>query len=593
MSMPSASSPNRRSFLNSQIGPVLGLVLVVASANTVAAYLSLRNVLLIVLPLSAATVLFVVLMVFPTSQKRDTILQVVIGVFGLSLLLSSSLISKDLLGWDVHQEFNLSLGVLRSGVWHPEIQSQYNSVLSITILPAMISSVSSVDLIWIFKVVFPVLFSLVPVVLYRVYRSILGPEGSFLCSFLFASYPAFYLELISLARQEVAMILLVLALFVFFSPSMNEGARGTILTLLMTIGIVTAHYSVAYIYFALLVVSFVLSIVSKSSSRLVRAPILLLAGVITLCWYGLFVSPYELISLGQLFSWLVNGILYDFLNPGARPAILSLALSQYRPGLLGGLNRALYYAMNLVIVLGFFAFIRKRRKTTSEGRIYSLLVVAFMLLGFSVLLPYFAASLDIQRIYLLVLVFASPCFVIGLEAFGRLLGRLRLRLPSVRIPQTTIHVRWVPAVTILLCYFMFTSGWVWAVTMTAPSSFILDSSRMASYPDDLVKAYFFSYYTAPQDIASARWLKQYATTDRVVCADSSSRPNVLTSYGGLSRGLSNGPMLPSSCDFARAYVYLSMLNTVYRVGTPGNWSVSVLPIDSFNRVYSDASTIYI
>jgi uncharacterized membrane protein len=574
---------------------VLGLVLVVVvtSASTVSAYLSLRNVLLIVLPLSAAAVIFVVLMFFPASQKRDTVFQVVIGVFGLSLLLSSTLISKDLLGWDVHQEFNLSLDVLRSGVWHPEIQSQYNSVLSITILPGMISSVSSVDLIWIFKVIFPALFSLVPVVLYRVYRSILGPEASFLCSFLFASYPAFYLELISLARQEVATILLVLALLIFFSPNINEGARGKILTLLMTVGIVTAHYSVAYIYLALLTLSFVLSVISKSSSPLVRAPILLLAGVITLYWYGLFVSPYELISLGQLFSWLVNGILYDFLSPGARPAILSMALSQYRPGLLGGLNRALYYATNLVIVLGFLIFIRKKRKTIAEARIYSLLVMAFMLLGLSVLLPYFAASLDIQRIYLLVLLFASPCFVIGLEAFGRLLGRLQLPSRRVRIPHVTIQLRWVPAVTILLCYFMFTSGWVWAVTMTAPSSFILDSSRMASYPDDSVKAYFFSYFTAPQDIAGARWLKQYATTDRVVCADSNSRSNVLTSYGGLSRGLSSGPMLPSSCDFARAYVYLSLLNTVYRVGTPGNWSVSVLPIDAFNRVYSDASTIYV
>lgn len=575
-----------------RLPPILGLVLVVASATTVLAYVSSRSLLLIVMPLLAVTVLSFALMIFPDQHNRDAILQLVIGVFALSLLLSSTVISNNLLGWDVHQEFNLSLNVMRSGVWHPEIQSQYNSVLSVTVLPAMISSVSSVDLVWIFKVVFPVLFSLVPVVLYRVYRSILGPEASFLCSFLFASYPTFYLELISLARQEVATILLVLALFVFFSPSIDEGTRGKILTLLMIIGIVTAHYSIAYIYLVLLALSFVLSMVSKSSSPLVRAPILLLAGVITVYWYGLFVSPYELLSLGQLFSWMANGFLYDFLNPGARPAILSMAISQYRPGLLGGLNRVLYYAMNLVMVLGFFIFIRKRRKTIAEGRISPLLVLAFMLLGLSVLLPYFAASLDIQRIYLLVLLFASPCFIIGLEAFSLLLGRLRLPSRGIRITQTRIRVRWIPAVTILLCYFMFTSGWVWAATMTAPSSFILDSSRMASYPDASVKAYFFSYYTAPQDIGGARWLKQYATTDRLVCADWNSRLNVLTSYGGLSRGLSSGPMLPSSCDFERAYVYLSLLNTVYGVGTQGNWSVSVLPIGALNRVYSDSSTIY-
>jgi uncharacterized membrane protein len=591
--MRSVASSAAEVLLKSRLWLFLSLVLVIASASAVFAYFSFRSLLLVLWPLSAVAVLFVVIMVFPACQKRDALFQLVIGIFGLLLLLSSTLISNDLLGWDVHQEFNLSSNVLASGVWHPEVQSQYNSVLSVTILPAMISSVSNVDLIWVFKVIFPVLFSLVPVVVYRVYRSILAPEAAFLCSFLLASYPAFYLELISLARQEVATILLVLALFVFFSPSIREGSRGTALTLLMTVGIVTAHYSVAYIYLALLALSLTLPLFSKSTTSLVPAPILLLVGVITAFWYGLFVSPYELISLGQLFSWMVNGILYDFLNPGSRPAILSLAVSQYRPGLLGGLNRALYYAMNLAIVLGFLAFIRKSRKTAAERRFYSLLVLAFLLLGLSVLLPYFAASLDIQRIYLLVLLFASPCFVMGLDAFVRLLGRLRLPTHAVRMPRTIIQFRWITAATILLCYFMFTSGWVWALTMTAPSSFVLDSSRMASYPDDSVKAYFFSYYTAPQDIAGARWLKQYSTTDRVVCADWNSRLNVLTSYGGLSRGLSNGPMLPSSCDFTRAYVYLSLLNTVYRVGTQGNWSVSILPIDTLNRVYSDTSTVYI
>ncbi len=591
--MHNGALPNRESPLKSQLSSVaLGLILVLASAGAVSSYLSLRNLLLAFLPLSAAIVLLVALTISPTRQKRDAILQLVIGCYALSLLLSSTLISNDLLGWDVHQEFNLSLQVLTSGVWHPEIVAQYNSVLSVTVLPAAISLVSGVDLVWVFKIIFPALFSLVPVVVYRLYRSILSSEASFLCSFLLASYPAFYLELISLARQEVGTIFLVLVLLVLCYPSIGQGARGTLLTLLLTLGIVTAHYSLTYIYLILLALSFIVAGVSRRSNPLVSGPILLFAAVITLCWYGLFVSPFELISLSQLLSWLANGVLYDFFNPVSRPALLSMALGHYRPGLLGELNRVLYYATNATMLVGFLAFVRSAKKRAAERRMYPLLVLAFMLLCLSVFLPYFAASLDIQRIYLLVLLFASPCFVIGLEAAGRVLARLKLPLRSIRARPTAIQFKWVPAATILLCYFMFTSGWVWAMTMTEPSSFMLDSGRMAAYPDASLKAYFFSYYTAPQDIAGARWLKRYAIAELAVCADWNSRLNVLTSYGGLSRGLSGGALLPSTCNFAKAYVYLSVLNTVYGIGTQGNWPVSELPIGAHNRVYSDTSTIY-
>lgn len=581
-----ALSPTARSL------PVLAIFVILASASIASAYLSLRSVLLVILPLLGSAAFLVASRAVPAKEKRDIILQIIIGCVGLSLLLSSTLISNDLLGWDVHQELNLSNQVLRSGAWHPEFQAQYNSVLSITILPALVSLVSGIDLIQVFKIVFPVLFSLVPVVLYRFYRSVLGPEGAFLSAFLLASYPTFYIELISLARQEIATIFLVLMLLAFSYRTIGRGGSGTVLTLLLTFGIVTAHYSLAYIYLMLLAVSFVVSAVWRSFRPLVRPAILLLTVVITLYWYVFFVSPFELISLSQLFTWLVNGVIYDFFSPFSRPAILSMALRQYRPGLLGDLNRVLYYAVNFTMAIGFLFFATRRKKTMAEREVFPLLVLAFVLLGFSVALPYFAASLDIQRIYLIVLLLASPCFVFGAKAYYRILLRLGFSIKSNFVGRGKIQAKWIPAAAMLLCYFMFTSGWVWAVTMTAPSSFILDSRRMATYSDPSVKAYFFSYYTVPEDIAGAVWLKGHVIGQHVVCADWNSRLNVLTSYGELSRSVSGEALLPTGCDFQRSYVYLGLLNTQYGIGTQGNWSISRLPLDMLNRIYSDSSTIY-
>jgi len=572
---------------------VIAIMLILTCVSAVSSYFSSRNVLLCIVPLLGSTVFFAVFKKFSTQWKDDVFFQLVIGLVGLSLLLSSTLISNDLLGWDVHQEFNLSLQVLRSGMWHPEVEAQYNSVVSITILPAAISLVSHINPIWVFKIVFPALFSLVPMVLYRFYRSVLNPEGSFLAAFLFMSYPTFYLELISLARQEIGTILLALVLLAFSYRSIGKGTSGMILILVLTVGIVMAHYSIAYIYLVLLVVSFIVSGITRRSRSLVSPFILLAAVVITFYWYVFFASPFELISLGQLFSWLVNGLVYDFFNPFSRPAILSMALGQYRLGFLGDLNRSLYFAVNLTMALGFLIFASRRKKMAAERGIFPLLVLAFLFLGLSVVLPYFAASLDIQRIYLLVLMLASPCFIFGAEAYSRVIRRAGLLLHAgLGVRRGSVQFKWVPAAALLLCYFMFTSGWVWAVTMGAPSSFLLDSKRMAASPNPSLEAYYFSYYTAPQDIAGARWLKQHLVSERVVCADWNSRLNVLTSYGELTRGLSSGPLLPSDCHFQKSYVYLSLLNTLYGIGTQGNWPVSQLPLETLNRVYTDGSTIY-
>jgi len=533
-----------------------------------ASYYAARGVLLTAFLLLGLAI-FVVALRFETALV-DRFFMVVIGSLTLSLLLSATLASENLSGWDIHQEFYIFQQVLGSGAWHPEIGQgellRYNSVLSIGILPAILSIISSVDGVRIFEIIYPVIFSIVPIVLYKIYRKFLDPQAAFLSVFLFMSYPGFYEEITSIGKQEVAELLLVLLLLAMLSMKITNSRSGSVLTILLTVGLVTAHYSLAYIYLLVLICSIVVSRFSRRAEALGNTGTVLLSFVMVLCWYGFVAGGEALADLAQFVSFTANGLINDFFNPASRPPLVlqALGLSASTPGLLHSIYRLSNYLVIFCIVLGFFVF-AFRKRTRVEKMMLTPIAVALGLLIAAALLPYFGGGLNLSRFYHIALIFAAPCFIYGVQRLDsgiqRLLSLLRPR--AIRFPPRH-STRWLLAVIVLSSYFLFNSGWVWAVTADRPTSGVLDWQRMLNSPDPGVKLGYFDRYTVSQDIAAARWLRFYIQDDAPVCADLMAREHVLDSYGEFPR---LGPLLPLYCDLPHPYVYLSVVNTLYGIGT--------------------------
>jgi len=546
-------------------------------------------------------------------ERRDRVFLVLIGSISLSLLLAGTFVSGELRGWDIHLEFSVFTRVMEESAWHPErvygsLYSQsevlqafvYDSVLSISILPVMISKVSGLDGLEIFKLVFPAVYSLTPVVLYKVYREIIAADEAFLSVFLFMSFPFFYWGMLGLARQEVAELMLILLLWVLFCTRMNKGHL--LCASFLMAGVVVSHYALAYILILVLVVPLVASRLSRRTHALGTSVIVLLGVMLVLSW-GLFVAGgASVTSLTRFLSLVFNGLVQDFFNPSSRPTIVMQALgfASVMPGILHAAFRATNYLVQLSLILGFLYLVFARKPSTAaERRMLPLMTMAFLIVASAVLLPFFAEGFDLSRFYHVALIFMSPCFaygVRGLEGGFRSLHAL-LRRDTVPV-RTHISAPKLAAAALLFSYLLFTSGWVWAVSAERPTSFIFDSKRMLGYPGPEVKTEYLSEYTTASDIAGARWLRHYLDRSGLVCADFVAAYHVLNSYGGLPRTTSK---LPYSCDFSTSYVYLSMLNEAFGIGTtkPHNdvvlWPISEIRVTlvAENRIYSNgASTIY-
>lgn len=587
--MPSSSSSHR-------FTPLLVGLAILPLLSGVASYLDARDLLLVIFFLLGCAVFVVIPRI--SGINRDTLLLSVVLCMSLSLLLSATLISNNLHGYDIHEEFWVFLQVMRSGTWNTESLVLYNSALSVTVLPSILSIVSGLNGISIFMLVFVGLFSLTPAILYKVYRSFLAPEAAFLSVFLFMSYPSFYVEMVQLAREEIGELLLALLLLVPLAPNLTRKLSGLLAALLLMIGFITAHYSLAYIFLAVFVISFVMSHFSRRQIPLSSSSMVLLFVVVVLCWYWLAAGGIALSSLAKFVSIVGGGLINDFYNPASRPSTLLQAFGAVgaTPGLLHDANRAVQYVVILSLILGFVTYVLKREKNSAERSMLAPMMVGFSMLGLSVLLPFFAGGLNLSRVFHIALLFVSPCFAYGTSQIESLLGRgyrtlsrdiLHFRMPHWRM--------WTIAATILLLYFIFVSGWTWSISMDRPTSLILDRDRMLNSPDLSLQLTYYDEYTVGQDIAGAQWMRSNipSSGSGLVCGDSNSRYHVLNSYGEFPK---EGPVLPH-CDLSNSYVFLSTVNTLDGVGTyfETKWSISDISTElaANNRIYSTGgATIY-
>src|SRR5208337_3996579 len=195
---------------------LMSAIAVMPVAAALAGYYGFRDLLILVYFFAAASVFTVVFA--PLGESEDKFFILLLGAVALSLLFSGTLISPYISGFDMNQEFQLFQQVQQSGVWIPQISLLYNTALSVTVLPTTISLVSALSGTQVFKIIYPALYSTVPVLLYKIYRRFMNPKAAFLSVFAFLAYPASYVEITQLGREMVAETLLVLLILLLVLP---------------------------------------------------------------------------------------------------------------------------------------------------------------------------------------------------------------------------------------------------------------------------------------------------------------------------------------------------------------------------------------
>jgi uncharacterized membrane protein len=180
-----------------------------------------------------------------------------------SLLLMLSMRSNHVVGFDINQELYVFQLTKRSMLWSmSNFQNAYNSCLSITILPTMLSFVSEIGDEYVFKLLYPLIFSFAPVGMYYMVNDLTNKNIAFLSVLVFIVQPSFILEIAMLARQEIAILFLVLLLSVLFSDRL-PGRKGSTLFVVYYSSLVVSLYSTTYIAMFLFLMLFVIATIRR------------------------------------------------------------------------------------------------------------------------------------------------------------------------------------------------------------------------------------------------------------------------------------------------------------------------------------------
>lgn len=483
-----------------------------------------------------------------------------IFVISLCLLYQTTLISPYLVGTDIYAEYQSFQLVHSSGIWDQLIRDPINSCLSIVMLAPVYSQSLNIDGIWVFKAVYPLLFSLVPLIIYRFVRIQTNSLTAFLSAFFFMAVPTFMLEMIGLCRQQIAELFFALLILLFVDRRLAFRPKFIIMMIIIPC-IAVSHYAMGLIGFAYFGVMLILIFIMRSTafrsawSWLTQKigglphhlsgpgagslPLIILFTsfifyfIFSIIWYSLVASGISLEILVDSFNIITRAVSQQaggllgqlpagvVTVPGQSDILVKVALGLdfMQASLAGKIFRVLQYITQILIIIGCLRLLIKPKGLNFRVEYIALSLISFFILAACILLPGFAARLNTTRWYHITLITLSPFLILGAEALWSAAKYIcvRFRSNDLNSPVSAYSRTFFKAFTliILVPYFIFTSGIIFEAAGREDNNKvdIPFSIALSSYRLDLVGI------LNRQDVAAAGWLVAETKNDINIYAD--------------------------------------------------------------------------
>ena len=510
------------------------------------------NILLLFATLLITSSIFLVLF---DKFIPETMYPMVIFILSISLLYHNSLISSTLYGFDIHQEYYASNVVKILGTWNPEIPTNINAMLSIVMLAPIYSNICDISLTYVFKIVYPFLFSFTPLGMYLIYKKqINNPKIAFFSIFYFMSVYPYYTEMLALARQEIAELFLVLIILVMISN--YEAPKKKILYIIFSCGLVLSHYGLSYLFIILSLIGYMFLVYLNKKSEIFCPRTIFLFIMCAIGW-SIYISSGSIFdTVGNLFVTVYHGISY--LQTSA-VSLVTKGTSSFS----GNLIRLSYYSSIFLILIGFMQSLiaYKNSKTRSEIQ-FSKEYISFSFASICSLIVFLitsATGMNIYRIFHISMIFLSLyCILGGLSLIDFIGKAIKNIVPTF---HTTNNFK---LLSIFLALFMLLNiGFVQEMLNDYPTSVSLsqESLKKGGANSSML---LYRYYIPIQDVYGSMWLSKNRNATMDIYADETAARFVLTSYGMMpnQKYLFNEE---NENDYFNSYIYFRYPNVIYNL----------------------------
>jgi len=212
---------------------------------------------------------------------------VVLFLISISLLLLLSLRSNHLIGMDVHTEYYFFRATLDNLHWSVFGHSTLDACLAISLLPTIYQSILNVHTEYLYKILYSLLCSVFPVIVYIISKKYIEEGYAFLASMYFMSNHTFLWTEYN-ARANIAMLFFAFAMMTLFNNRIDP-LKKRILFIVFTASCMVSHYSNTYIFFFIMVVTFIgMEILSKKYTfkKVISLTFVILFFAMIFFWYS-------------------------------------------------------------------------------------------------------------------------------------------------------------------------------------------------------------------------------------------------------------------------------------------------------------------
>lgn len=536
----------------------------------------------IILMLMIVTISVIVLLISSDKFVPSKLYPFAIWIIAISLIYHVTLISQYLNINDVITEYHFSNIVIKNSFWDWTIFSNYNSVLSDVILAPIFYHICGLSLTWIFKIIYPLLFSFVSLGVYSIFQEEVKEDKiAFLSAFLFISIIPFISQIPLITKQSIAEIFIVLFLLLIFKANMGKTQK-SILLIVFSMSLAVSHYGSSYLIMFSMIFMLFFSLISDNDitqifyyrkfrkeklgitnvkNNAISFNFVLVFVVFTVGWYMFISSSSAFNKVVEMGDHIADIFFEDFLSPQHSRGAYMIVRDE--TSLLRYANKAFYIVTQLLIILGFVETLICHRKSK-----FSLTYIGFglyflLILSAAVCVSAFAI-MDPRRLFHLSLFILAPFSVIGyMFICKKIYSFFNKNFYDVK----SMHNLYIFFSIFLVIFFLFNTGFIFEISKDHPSSISISQNTIQNYGDTVDLSSFYGNYIVTQDVYSGKWLGKFIGNNTSVYRGNlvQGYPS-LTIYGGINE--SNIKVIDVNAKkIESGYIQITYLNLIKNVGS--------------------------
>jgi uncharacterized membrane protein len=225
-----------------------------------------------------------------SSRLDKTFLEITIYAAGLAMIWSSSLRGDPIYGFDIATEYQRLEQTVLTGIWHTgHAGDAYGAMLSVTVMPTELHSLSGVSALLVFKAVYPMVYALFPVAIFGLARKVISRRWACVAAAFTIGQYAFP-EIAGFARQEIALVLFAGLITAMLDTRIPRRSQW-VLAALLGLAVALSHYSTTYVAITVIGLALLMQFgaswfreLPRVSGAMVAAFIATFAGAVI--WYG-------------------------------------------------------------------------------------------------------------------------------------------------------------------------------------------------------------------------------------------------------------------------------------------------------------------